>query len=536
MARNELSMKQKVELILQSEGKSQRQLAGLFNIGKTQVQTILKRKAEILQAYQGHRDTARKRLCVRLQHGYLNLTVCRWLQRVRAQGLAVNGPAVQRAALRFAKELGIPDFKASNGWLRSFRSRNISFESFCDERAGVQQTWKLHAKLSGHTRYSPVVLPSPSLSTVSPVWVVSGNEVVPGLADLAVASGEWPATSAPSSYRSTGEDLCSPSNAVSISNCQSELNDYHKAAVQQKTQTFRIAMYGQPDPTPPELTLTPSITKWAVTRMKTVPSAGNSLMETSNPALTRHGNTSPNPLESSKRSPTSHMNAKSKNQSLKGLKMDGAAQILSNHAVTTTGSSNGQREIKMTTQSGVGQSHAEEYDTTIPQEMHKKRLEEDVDLSRVKSELVDCSTDSGPDGENLLRGHPLQSLVAEPIVLPFSGKDSVADFGNEDPRTSTLLQQQQVQSLSNSTSKFKDLHSTQDNGQLEILKTLLKLTTKERDSYKTQNDNLLRRIHGLENQLMELTQKNLKKNLCHKWTQSDFELISNSKTTSNEIC
>ncbi|XP_072441726.1 uncharacterized protein [Chiloscyllium punctatum] len=345
MARNELSMKQKVELILQSEGKSQRQLAGLFNIGKTQVQTILKRKAEILQAYQGHRDTARKRLCVRLQHGYLNLTVCRWLQRVRAQGLAVNGPAVQRAALRFAKELGIPDFKASNGWLRSFRSRNISFESFCDERAGVQQTWKLHAKLSGHTRYSPVVLPSPSLSTVSPVWVVSGNEVVPGLADLAVASGEWPATSAPSSYRSTGEDLCSPSNAVSISNCQSELNDYHKAAVQQKTQpasqeayeitalqdlvkqikqetvvlqkdqetvsqklgaqTFRIAMYGQPDPTPPELTLTPSITKWAVTRMKTVPSAGNSLMETSNPALTRHGNTSPNPLESSKRSPTS---------------------------------------------------------------------------------------------------------------------------------------------------------------------------------------------------------------------------------------
>ncbi|XP_041067296.1 tigger transposable element-derived protein 4 [Carcharodon carcharias] len=150
MARNELSMKQKVELILQSEGKSQRQLAELFSIGKTQVQTILKRKAEILQAYEGNRDTARKRLCVRMEHGYLNLIMCRWFQHVQSQGVSVNGPIIQKAALHFAKELGINDFKASNGWLRSFRSRNnISFETFCDESPGVNQAWKSHCGTLG---------------------------------------------------------------------------------------------------------------------------------------------------------------------------------------------------------------------------------------------------------------------------------------------------------------------------------------------------------------------------------------------------
>ncbi|XP_048459181.1 uncharacterized protein LOC125484442 [Rhincodon typus] len=275
--------------------------------------------------------------------------------------------------------------------------------------------------------------------------------------------------------------------ALIFSEC-SDSNDYHKSISQLKT---------LPSPTPPEMTITPTITKWAVTRKKTVSDTGNSSIATSNPAL------------------TSHMNTKSKNQNLKGLKVGDAVEILSNRAVATTVISNGQGEIEMSIQSGVGQSHVEDYDTTILQEMHKERLERAVELSRVKSELVDCSTDSAHDGENVLSGHSPQSLVAQHIVLPFSlktVKGDMAGFVNGDPCTSTLLRQP----LSNPASKYKDLHSTPDNSQLKILKTLLKLTIKERDCYKTQNDNLLRRIHSLENQLIELTQKTIKKNLCHK--------------------
>ncbi|XP_067896140.1 uncharacterized protein [Heterodontus francisci] len=599
MARNELSMKQKVELILQSEGKSQRQLAELFNIGKTQVQTILKRKAEILEAYEGNRDTARKRLCVRMEHGYLNLIMCRWFQHVQSQGIPVNGPIIQKAALHFAKELGINDFKASNGWLRSFRSRNnISFETFCDESPGVNQAWKFQAKLSGHTSYSPVVLPSASPNVGPTLWVVSGSETVPVPANAATASDDRSTTSAPSNSRNIRRESPSSSKAVSTpasSNCQREPNDYHKNILQQKTQptsqeayqitalqelikqikretealqreqetvrqklgaqTFHIALFGQSSPTQPEGTLTPSIANWAVSRKDTVPGAGNSPTTVapgaSNSALTGHGKASPNPLVSSERSSTSNMNSnllsKPKNQSLKGLKVDDAAQVLSGRAVATTGISNGQGEIKMTILSGAGLPCMEERERIVPQEKHKERLEVDIDLSRVKSEVEDHSTGSVHDAESLLGGPFQQSFNAEPMVLPFCikiVKDDTANFVDEpDLCISTQFQQQQTQPFSKPVPKHKDLHSTSldklptpDSSQLEILKTLLKLTTKERDSYKTQNDTLLRRIQGLEKQLIELTRKNIKKDFCHKWTQSDFELINNNTATSSEIC
>jgi len=49
-----LSLKEKVELIKlqKSAGRSQRDLAEQFGIGKTRVQVILKRKAEFLDSYE----------------------------------------------------------------------------------------------------------------------------------------------------------------------------------------------------------------------------------------------------------------------------------------------------------------------------------------------------------------------------------------------------------------------------------------------------------------------------------------------------
>uniref|UniRef100_UPI00398ECA21 uncharacterized protein n=1 Tax=Pristiophorus japonicus TaxID=55135 RepID=UPI00398ECA21 len=600
MARNELSMKQKVELILQSEGKSQRQLAELFNIGKTQVQTILKRKAEILEAYEGNRDTARKRLCVRMEHGYLNLIMCRWFQHVQSQGIPVNGPIIQKAALYFAKELGIKDFKASNGWLRSFRSRNnISFETFCDESPGVHQAWKFQAKLSGHTSYSPVVLPSSSPTAGPTLWVVSGNEAVPVPASAAVASDDPSATLAPNNSQNTRIESHLSPKAVSTpasSNCQSEPNDYHKNILQRKTQptsreayqitalqelirqikqetealqkeqktvrqklgaqTFHITLFGQPSPTQPEVASTPSIAKWAFTRNETVPVTGNSpttaAPDASNSALTWQGKVSPNPLASSERPPTSNMNPnlllKLKNQSLKGLKVDDAAQVLSSRVVASTGVSNRQGEINMAISSGVGLPYMEEHERMVPQEKHKEMLEMDIDLSRVKSEVEDHSSIGSVQDDESLPGGPFQQpFKAEPMVLPFCikiVKEDTTDFDNEpDPQVGSRLQQEPTKPPLKPSPKHNDLHSTPldkfstaDNSQLEMLKTLLKLTTKERDCYKTQNDTLLRRIQGLETQLLELTRKNIKKDLCHKWTQSDFELISNNTASSGEFC
>ena len=44
--RTELSMKEKVELLKNSDGKSSRQLAEKHGVGRTQVQNLMKRKGE----------------------------------------------------------------------------------------------------------------------------------------------------------------------------------------------------------------------------------------------------------------------------------------------------------------------------------------------------------------------------------------------------------------------------------------------------------------------------------------------------------
>ena len=60
----ELSIKEKVMVIQQkeSEGKSQRELAKIFGVSKTQIQNTLKRKADVLTAYDNNLPNDQKRV------------------------------------------------------------------------------------------------------------------------------------------------------------------------------------------------------------------------------------------------------------------------------------------------------------------------------------------------------------------------------------------------------------------------------------------------------------------------------------------
>ena len=61
--RTELTLNQKVDLIQKSAGRSQCSLADEYQVGKTQVQNILKRKTEYLTAWEENCGNDRKRLC-----------------------------------------------------------------------------------------------------------------------------------------------------------------------------------------------------------------------------------------------------------------------------------------------------------------------------------------------------------------------------------------------------------------------------------------------------------------------------------------
>ncbi|XP_064647061.1 tigger transposable element-derived protein 6-like [Lineus longissimus] len=148
-ARRELQLKDKIKLIKakDSEGKSCRQLAEMFDIGKTQVSTVLKRKAEYLDAYEENAPTERKRLNVSSELQDVDDLTWKWFQQARSHSLPVSGPMIQEIARQIALGLDKKDFKASNGWLEKWKTRhNINQVTICGESESVDDNmvdeWK----------------------------------------------------------------------------------------------------------------------------------------------------------------------------------------------------------------------------------------------------------------------------------------------------------------------------------------------------------------------------------------------------------
>jgi len=74
-----------------------------------QVQSILKRKADLLEVTESNPSNERKRLCHTSPQEELNVLMWEWFQKVRSMGIPVYGPMFQEIALSFAKNLGIKE-------------------------------------------------------------------------------------------------------------------------------------------------------------------------------------------------------------------------------------------------------------------------------------------------------------------------------------------------------------------------------------------------------------------------------------------
>ncbi len=129
-SRVSLPLEKKVQVILehQNSGKSMRALATQFECGRTQIENIVKRQHEWLEAYAFNPSTSQKRRPRHTSNDEINLRTLEWLKEANGQNVPITGSLVKEKALQFAKELDITTFKASNGWLESFRKRhNITF-------------------------------------------------------------------------------------------------------------------------------------------------------------------------------------------------------------------------------------------------------------------------------------------------------------------------------------------------------------------------------------------------------------------------
>ena len=140
--RNELTLQQRVELIdyhKKNPLAGSRKLAELFKCGRTQVQQILKKKESILEEYECNAPASRKRhRCTQFEE--VNWAVSAWFSLARQRNVPISGPMLQEEALKIAEKLGCSEFKASNGWLESFKSRhNLKQLAVSGEAADVPE-------------------------------------------------------------------------------------------------------------------------------------------------------------------------------------------------------------------------------------------------------------------------------------------------------------------------------------------------------------------------------------------------------------
>ena len=132
--RLELSLSQKVQLIKTSVGKRQRQLAEEFKIGLGTVSRILANRNRLLREYEQSTNSEQRRVRRKSRHEGLNDALWKWFQSARGRKIPVSGSLIQVKTLEFAEQLGYQDFKASNGWLESFRKRHmITFRALTGE-------------------------------------------------------------------------------------------------------------------------------------------------------------------------------------------------------------------------------------------------------------------------------------------------------------------------------------------------------------------------------------------------------------------
>jgi hypothetical protein len=101
------------------------------------VYDILKAKSEIKNQWINCNGSIERKLR-KTRNEAINEIVWEWFVSARYRNFRISGTMLQEHAKEVAEKLGKSEFKASNGWSESFRTRlQIVFNEFCGESEDV---------------------------------------------------------------------------------------------------------------------------------------------------------------------------------------------------------------------------------------------------------------------------------------------------------------------------------------------------------------------------------------------------------------
>ena len=125
-SRKVLTLEERIKVIERSEkGETSKAIALSLDVGKNQVQNIIRDKQSILDRWKSGEGGERK---IVKRHKTLfsdiNDKVWDWFIDCRRRRIPVTGPLIQECARDIALRSGNTDFTASNGWLQKWLNRN----------------------------------------------------------------------------------------------------------------------------------------------------------------------------------------------------------------------------------------------------------------------------------------------------------------------------------------------------------------------------------------------------------------------------
>lgn len=119
----EKTLKVKYEALLELEkGASNKAVADRFGIPKNTLSTWKKNKDKIMQAYHGGHVAKRVKPET---YELVNKALLKWFTTMRSENVPISGPILKEKACDFAKEMGIGNFQASEGWLEKWKKRYV---------------------------------------------------------------------------------------------------------------------------------------------------------------------------------------------------------------------------------------------------------------------------------------------------------------------------------------------------------------------------------------------------------------------------
>lgn len=137
--RKVLSLEQRISVIKRHvKGETAVSIANSLNVGKTQIQSVIKNKEDILNRWEAGESGDRKIAKRPCKYSSIDEEMFQWFTDCRARNLPISGRMIQEKANMIAAKQNVPNFSASNGWLQAWQLRhNIRQSVLCGESASV---------------------------------------------------------------------------------------------------------------------------------------------------------------------------------------------------------------------------------------------------------------------------------------------------------------------------------------------------------------------------------------------------------------